>query len=572
MAPRVWVRMELFEHFALPFAPRCLAQLTSASICAVVGALHALELPPAPALGSVARPIPSPRYEAWQQIATEVLQWKELECRSFWLVLTTAHRHIRVPSEDGEAYDASALADEDYYTKESIPLFKLVIYLYLHLEKPSKAKPKTAFSAVWHHDEGTPPPSPRTTPNSPGPASPHTIGLKDRSEAETQYLHFVRDHLDTLIVLLFDVQRDGNVFADILLRPEQLDVLGFLLAGGDSFVQQRYYLSTIYPKWVNGSQYTSKLAKWLKKYLTLNDVLYPPIGFALPPSMHFQLHGSFDLMNGSDMDDSEGAIHLQRPLVLSNVAKSTVIKRADEMTPRSDVTIFACHDAFVYILGPRATHVSIVACANCKIVLVPNHGVLSIDRCESVKVTGVAALLRVHNCLDSTFNVFTPRRGLFSGDNRGLLVGPYNCSYPMLAHHLSASEFAFVPHTAGMWDKFLNLASPEDAHEKDAIVLQSPSQFIDVCIPVKMELSTLASTSKAPPLALPPPFEAVVQQLHANVESLRVLLAQDDLESAGKRALEQAVQAKFKEWLTSSGHAREVLDLVQLEKARAHSM
>ncbi|KDO16543.1 hypothetical protein SPRG_17944 [Saprolegnia parasitica CBS 223.65] len=371
-----------------------------------------------------------------------------------------------------------------------------------------------------------------------------------------QYLHFIRDHLDTLIVLLFDVQRDGNVFADILLRPEQLDVVGFLLAGGDSFVQQQYYLSTIYPKWVHGAQYTSKLAKWLKKYLTLNDALYPPIGFALTPSMHFQLHGSFDLHDGGDMDDSEGAIHLQRPLVLSNIAKSTVIKRADEMTPRSDVTIFACHDAFIYILGP--------------IVLVPNNGVLSIDRCESVKVTGVAALLRVHNCLDSVFNVYTPRRGLFSGDNRGLVVGPYNCTYPMLEHHLSTSEFAFAPHTAGMWDKLLNLASPEDATEKDAIVLQSPSQFLDVCIPVKMELSAPA-VSKAPLLTLPPPFEAVVQQLHANVESLRLLLAEDDLESAGKRALEQAIQAKFKEWLTSSGHAREVLDLVQLEKARSQS-
>ncbi|OQS01037.1 hypothetical protein ACHHYP_01957 [Achlya hypogyna] len=578
MAQRVWVRMELFEHFALPFPSRCTGALTPTSVGQAVATLHALELPPAPALGSIARPI---SYEVWQRIATETFQWKELECRTFWLVLVTLHEQVLVPNERGSTFDASLLADEDYFLKEAVPLFKLVIFLYLHVDKPARSKSKTAldaFSAVysvflsatlmrtilrWHRDDQQPE-SPRTpvTPHSPGPASPHSIGLKDRSEVETQYLHFVKDHLDTLFVLLFDIQRQGTTFADILIRPEQLDLLGFLLAAGDSFVKSRYYLSSAYTKWHDGAQYASKVSKWLKKHLTLNDALYPPLGFALTPSMHFQLHGAFEANSGGDMDDSEGSIHLQRPIVLMNIAKSTVIKRADEVTAQSDVVLFACHDTFVYVLGP-VRHVSVVACSNCRVVLVPNSGVLTVDRCESVKVTAVPALLRVHNCLDSVLNVYTPRRSVFSGDNRGLQIGPYNCSYPLLQAHLDAAAFAYVPQTSGHWNKFIRLAA-DDGGEKDAVVLQLPSTFHDVCIPVKME-----GAAKPPPFVLPSEFHAVVRKMQENVEGLRALVASDELDANAKRTLELAIQAKFKEWLAASGNARQVLDLVHLEKARS---
>lgn len=46
---------------------------------------------------------------------------------------------------------------------------------------------------------------------------------------------------------------------------------------------------------------------------------------------------------------------LDAPTVLSNFSKTTVIKRAEEFADSkgtSDLIIFSCHDAFIYVLGP----------------------------------------------------------------------------------------------------------------------------------------------------------------------------------------------------------------------------
>ncbi|OQS05469.1 hypothetical protein THRCLA_02407 [Thraustotheca clavata] len=488
MAQRVWVRMELFEHFALQFPSRCMMNLTPLNVSQAVSALHALEPRDK---DTVARLI---SFDTWSKVASKLLQWKEHECRAFWLVLVVLHRQIRVPSERNETLAVENLADEDYYVKETIPLFKLVIFLFLHLEKllqqsKSKAKPALeAFNAVYLYllrikIDFILIPMPHITPNGASPASPHAIGLKDRSESELQYLNFIKNHLDTLIVLLFDIQPQGpdDTYEDVLLETEHVDLLGFLLAGGDSFLKQKYYFSSVYPKWQQSTQRASKISKWLKKYMTLNDTLYPPIGFALTPSMQFQLNGGFDLSpRGSyDMDDSEGCCYLQR------------------------------------------------------------------------------------NCLDSRFNIYTPRRSIFTGDNRGLQIGPYNCSYPLLEVHLNVSSFCYIPKTPGHWDKFICLIPDSVDEGHDAVVLESPSNFTDVCIPVKFD-----SSSKTSPFNLPGSFHAVVLKMQENVDNLRKLIASDDFDATSKRTLELAIQAKFKEWLTLSGNNRQVLDLVQLEKSK----
>lgn len=62
-----------------------------------------------------------------------------------------------------------------------------------------------------------------------------------------------------------------------------------------------------------------------------------------------------------------------RPTILSQLVKTTVIKRADEFAAPdeggqlSDVIIFSCQDSYIYILGPvRYPFTSIVACVYLK--------------------------------------------------------------------------------------------------------------------------------------------------------------------------------------------------------------
>lgn len=55
-------------------------------------------------------------------------------------------------------------------------------------------------------------------------------------------------------------------------------------------------------------------------------------------------------------DDSlQSPPSLDAPTVLSNFSKTTVIKRAEEFADSngsSDLIIFSCHDAYIYVLGP----------------------------------------------------------------------------------------------------------------------------------------------------------------------------------------------------------------------------
>ncbi|RHY03009.1 hypothetical protein DYB36_005617 [Aphanomyces astaci] len=250
------------------------------------------------------------------------------------------------------------------------------------------------------------------------PSSPHSIGLKDRLESETHALNFVKANLDLLVSLVLDTSLTAD---DAIITAPQFDLLGVLFCGGASHVQQYPRLSAAYPKWQQPHQLASKVLKWLRTRLALNDVLYPRVGTCTP--------------NNSIIT----TLHLNMPV---------------------------SQDLGRLILW---AHI---------------------------------------NCLDSTFNVFTPRRSIFDGDNRGCYIGPFNAQYPHLRLHLVQT--------------------------------------------------------------LPIEFEHAVRTAQDNVDGLRRLI--DEFDTPVKKVLEQAIQAKFKEWLVVSGNMRQVLDLVQLEKARQHAV
>ncbi|RHY63535.1 hypothetical protein DYB34_002367 [Aphanomyces astaci] len=106
------------------------------------------------------------------------------------------------------------------------------------------------------------------------PSSPHSIGLKDRLESETHALNFVKANLDLLVSLVLDTSLTAD---DAIITAPQFDLLGVLFCGGASYVQQYPRLSAAYPKWQQPHQLASKVLKWLRTRLALNDVLYPPL-------------------------------------------------------------------------------------------------------------------------------------------------------------------------------------------------------------------------------------------------------------------------------------------------------
>jgi hypothetical protein len=239
---------------------------------------------------------------------------------SFWLLLVHFHHKISLTNEEKQPIVAAAaspptLTEEFCLTEEVIPLYKLIIFLFIQTVKPHSLKKKhslESFNAVWHKEttevnfhnqENTNsttgstnttsttsgPHSPRKGSTSPPPpASPHIVGMQDRSTSDAYYLQEIRDHLEDLFSLLFPSNDFKEKDTSFCLNAEQMDLLGFLFCAGKTMTTQYSHLSMAYPKWTQTEKKNfrfadnaDKICCFLKEHLSQNDQLYPPVGFSL---------------------------------------------------------------------------------------------------------------------------------------------------------------------------------------------------------------------------------------------------------------------------------------------------
>uniref|UniRef100_K3WA00 C-CAP/cofactor C-like domain-containing protein n=1 Tax=Globisporangium ultimum (strain ATCC 200006 / CBS 805.95 / DAOM BR144) TaxID=431595 RepID=K3WA00_GLOUD len=619
--PRIWLRLELFELGLLPLPSKYAATLTLANVKKSLDALHVrfeaakdaangsedtdmvdVNMSPSTVTEAASSFIESDNLNSvsfpfWRDAVSSVFQWRDQDYKAFWLLLVQFHR--KIPVKPSYAASPTAVFDEEQcLLREEVPVFKVAIYLFIQTVKPHSWRSKyslESFNAVWYREHaaaldaaaavggasssitassssiGNRSPQLKGSASPTLQASPHTMGLQDRSTSDAYYLEFAREKLDDLFTLLYpsiEMKESSNT----IVSADQIDLLGFLLCVGTSdMVDTSEKLSSVYPSWLSESEGEAaendtflsggrradngaKVCAFLKEHLSLNERLYPSLGFSLNSVANFLLSNDTSSSNSSP---------LQTPTVLSNYAKTTIVKHPEEFADsrgNSDLIIFSCHDA---------TNVMITACNNCRIITAPNTGILSMDRCENVHVTAISGLIRVSNCLDSMINAYTLVPMIMSGENVGVELGPFNTKYSGLGQQLADAQFRFHPESLGAWNVFLNLDSEKDpgvvSDEKAPIVLQPPASFREICVPVK--ISGAGTAERVFPL--PSEYTASLKIQQETVDSLRHLVSNDDFDLTTKRTMEMVIQLRFKEWLSATGNARQILDLVHIEKNRS---
>ncbi|DBA03727.1 TPA: hypothetical protein N0F65_004144 [Lagenidium giganteum] len=582
---RVWLRMELFEQGLLQFPSKYAATLTLANVKNSLDVLHQrFQEHAASDMDTTTSPtanadqtmqdvgggfVESDNYNTisfpfWKEAVASVFPWREQDFKAFWLLLVYFHR--KHPCSD--ALPAVVLDEEHCLLREEVPVFKIAIFLFIQTVKPHSWRSKHAmetFNAVWHRENtagatsepGTPvgsmSPQLKGSSSPPPPSSPHMMGMQDRSTSDAYYLSFVREKLDDLFSLLFP-SLEMTEKSNTVVSAEQVDLLGFLFGGGDK------KLSACYPHWtqpspggqaasLRGTENGAKISRFFKKHMYLNESLYPPVGFSLGGSgMASGMH-SFPVVSDLSLaddridepnDDDAVQEDWQKPVVLQGISKTTVIKRPEEFTDdtgKSDLVIFSCNDACIYILGP---------------------------------LSAIAGLLRVSNCLDSVVNAYTLVPLIMTGENVNVELGPFNTKYSGLAQQMVSAKFAYKADFTGAWNSFLNLECDEDNREgqKEPITLQSPTSFREICVPIKPTSTVPAER----PFPIPVEYVNSLKQQHETVEKLRKLVCSDEFDMSTKRTIEMVLQYRFKEWLTMTGNVRQILDLVHLERARSGSM
>ncbi|KAG7400700.1 TBCC domain-containing protein 1 [Phytophthora boehmeriae] len=651
--PRIWLRLELFELGLVPLPSKYAATLTLSNVKKALDALHGRFQAAAGSEvaagddavmmdteGSFVESdnLNSVSFSFWKDAVDSIFQWREQDYKAFWLLLVQFHRMIPV-KEQIAAVHTTPLDEEQRFVREEVPVFKLAIFLFIQTVKPHSKRTRyslDAFNAVWYREHAdslanaagleasvaASPKSPvlsamgsphlRGSASPPPPASPHAVGMADRSTADSYYLAFVREKLEDLFGLLYP-SVDLKDESQTVVSSDQIDLLGFLLCLGDaSLVDNNAKLSSCYPQWelsddseAGGAQEFvprvengAKVCRFYKTQLTLNETLYPPVGFSVPTTAqnNISIAGppAFSLNDDFTLDGSAGVATPQdeiadRPTILSHLVKTTVIKRAEEFvaltdkSQLSDVIIFSCQDSFIYILGPVRypssssvafiTNVMVSACKNCRIIIAPNTGILSMERCENVQLTGLSGLVRVSNCLDSRLNVYTLSPIIMSGENVGVVLGPYNTKYAGLSQQLATVPYLYNPESQGCWNSFLDLDNEKENlgdtdTEKPPISVQIPDTFRDVCVPVKPVAG--AGTAERP-FPVPAEYVTAVRKQYETVDSLRQMVTSDEFDLNAKRTMEVVIQLKFKEWLSSTSNVRQILDLVQIERANGSS-
>ncbi|TDH69456.1 hypothetical protein CCR75_004399 [Bremia lactucae] len=517
---RIWLRLELFELGLVPLPSKYAASVTLHNVKKALDAVHK-NLQVVPSTDAAAMKdnmmldtdhsytetdnLKLITFPVWKEAVELVLQWREQDYKAFWLLLAQFHRMIPVDNNGG---DLSGPHDGKYCLEhEEIPVYKMAIFLFIQTVKPYSWKYSLeSFNTVWYREPAenmattvtmetsktmATPKSPilhgspllRGSASPPPSQSPHTVGMADRSTADSYYLAFVREKLDDLFGLLYpSVELTDESSTSI--RNDQMDLLGFLLCWGDqTLVDQHLKLSSCYTKWkvsefaINDSKIGqegvfhvengAKLGRFFKIHLTLNEKLYPPVGCSknaalmngfnvAPPA--FSLNDDFSLETSDEMpgkqEESTGL-----PVILSQLIKTTVIKRAEDFFVSKDsnqfpdTVVFSCQDS---------TNVTITACKNCRIITAPNVGILLLERCENVQITSLSGLIRVSNCLDTRLNVYTLSPIIVSGETLGVVLGPYNTNYPGLKQQLKTLPFLYHVDLQGSWNQFLDLDTEKD--------------------------------------------------------------------------------------------------------------
>lgn len=294
------------------------------------------------------------RFPFWRDAVSSVFQWREQDYKAFWLLLVQFHRKIAVKPSYAGAPATAVLDEAQCLEREEIPVFKIAIFLFVQTVKPHSWRSKyslESFNAVWYREHaaaldaaaalGASSSIAAASPVSSGSgnrspqlkgsasptlqASPHTMGMQDRSTSDAYYLEFVREKLDDLFTLLYpSVEMKDS--SNTIVSADQIDLLGFLICVGSSdMVDSSANLSASYPSWPSASDSSStpndaflagglraengtKICAFFKKNLSLNETLYPPVGFSLSSASSFMLSStSVYLINCVELRDKLAA-------------------------------------------------------------------------------------------------------------------------------------------------------------------------------------------------------------------------------------------------------------------------
>ncbi|CAA0812711.1 Tubulin binding cofactor C domain-containing protein [Striga hermonthica] len=399
--------------------------------------------------------------------------------------------------------------------------------------------------------------------------------MPSQADEEAHQLSYLQKHLSNILSLLADVA-EGEGDEAMVLSMEKFEHLGFLMYFGDKG-SERIPVSQNTPFYANSDPDmpaapvpTSQVLDWLLQNIsfTLEHIADRASSKENSPG-----NSSDQDVAMSDISAMKPSSNLRGPSLIEAISKSSYVKQATDLKATS-IKVVNCHESVIYILAPMR-YATVYGCSDATIVLGAVGKAVRVEHCERVHLITAARRICIANCRECLFFLGVNQPPLLVGDNHKLQAGlslcgfffvaPYNTFYSQLENHLT--QIGIDPNI-NKWDQpvVLGIVDPHDALSHPAGVSDvqaesatslEPNQYTNFVIPSWLGSEEDGGT-KDNPFPLPCPYLAAQKKNHENLEEVKQLLRETQLEESRKRELSSAIHACFKDWLYASGNIRQL--------------
>ncbi|OMJ87727.1 hypothetical protein SteCoe_10470 [Stentor coeruleus] len=243
-------------------------------------------------------------------------------------------------------------------------------------------------------------------------------------------------------------------------------------------------------------------------------------------------------------------------LSLAGLNRGVTIKNTTETKAR-EVRISNCDESYIYIHA-AVKQVSMQSCREVTVYISAVSGIATMDKCENCTFVTCASLIRVGNSVDCTVHIYSPFPPVMYGDNRGVVLAPFNANISDLG---SILEIGGVPSVSSNPKCSHNWSAPIEMNTENSgqgFALMQPKDFF------KLVLPNAFGSSNPSVQFTPEEFVNAISLREGYFESIQTMISKANLNEEQERRLHMAIQGYFREWLVSTGNIKSPMELVKM--------
>ena len=232
-----------------------------------------------------------------------------------------------------------------------------------------------------------------------------------------------------------------------------------------------------------------------------------------------------------------------------NSLRKAVFIKGEEIPQGLNLKIFGIEESQIYV-NNNFENIMISGSSFSSIFVAASNNVCSIDRCENCQFIIASKIVRISNCVDCTYQLFTSEQPIIFGDNRSLVIGPHNAAYESLMEIIKRAKLAKTTTNKKNYEKPLVFKKCNESFS-----IQLPKDFMKHAVPLQFKENMIM---------LAP--QEYLNSLNARMDcfqNLKEKITKSNLTPQQQKQLILSIQGFFKEYLISSNGIKGISEILK---------